>query len=63
MWTLPVWESERALVDLVAKVSHGEVMKERTPNMAARSFAGSKLLGSGVPPRGKDAVRRSVQES
>jgi hypothetical protein len=39
------------------------VMKQRTPHTGATSFAGSKLLGSGVPPRWEDAVRRSVQES
>jgi hypothetical protein len=63
MWTLSVWVSERVLMDLVAKVPHREVMKQRTPHTGATSFAGSKLLGSGVPPRWEDAVRRSVQES
>jgi hypothetical protein len=50
-------------MDLVAKVPHGEVMKERTPHMGATSFTRSELLGSGVAPRWEDAVRRSVQES
>jgi hypothetical protein len=62
-WTLSVWESDRALMDFVAKVPHGEVMKELAPYMGATSFIRWKLLGSGVPPRWDDAVRRSVQES
>jgi hypothetical protein len=62
-WTLSVWESDRALMDFVAKVPHGEVMKELAPHMGAASFTRWKLLGSGVPPRWDDAVRRSVQES
>jgi hypothetical protein len=62
-WTLSVWESDRALMDFVAKVPHGEVMKELAPHMGATSFTRWKLLGSGVPPRWDDAVRRSVQGS
>lgn len=62
-WTLSVWESDRALMDFVAKVPHGEVMKDLAPHMGGTSFTRWKLLGSGVPPRWEDAVRRSVQES
>jgi hypothetical protein len=62
-WTLSVWESDRALMDFVAKVPHGEVMNELAPHMGAASFTRWKLLGSGVPPRWDDAVRRSVQGS
>jgi hypothetical protein len=62
-WTLSVWESDRALMDFVGKVPHREVMKELAPHMGAASFTRWKLVGSGVPPRWDDAVRRSVQES
>jgi hypothetical protein len=62
-WTLSVWESDGALMDFVAKVPHREVMKELAPLMGATSFSRWKLLGSGVPPRWDEAVRRSVQGS
>jgi hypothetical protein len=62
-WTLSVWESDRALMDFVAKVPHGEVMKELAPHMGEASFTRWKLLGTGVPPRWDDAVRRSVRGS
>jgi len=62
-WTLSVWESDRAVMDFVAKVPHAEVMKELAPHMGATSFTRWKLFGSGVPPRWDDAIRRSVQES
>lgn len=62
-WTLSVWESDRALMDFVGNGRHGNVMKDLTPHMGATTFTRWKLLGSGVPPRWEDAVRRSVQES
>jgi hypothetical protein len=62
-WTLSVWESDRALMEFVAKVPHGEIMKALAPHMGATAFTRWKILGSGIPPRWDDADRRSAQES
>jgi hypothetical protein len=62
-WTLSVWESERALMEFVAKVPHGKIMKALAPHMGATAFSRWKILGSGIPPRWEDAIRRSVQGS
>jgi hypothetical protein len=62
-WTISIWDSESALMDFVAKVPHGEVMKKLAPYMGATKFTRWKLLGSGVPPRWDDAFQRSIQES
>jgi hypothetical protein len=62
-WTLSVWESDRALLAFVGQERHGTVMKDLAPHVGATKFTRWKLLGSGVPPRWEDAVRRSVQES
>jgi hypothetical protein len=62
-WTLSVWESDRALMEFVAKVPHGKIMKALAPHMGATAFTRWKILGSDLPPRWDDAVRRSVQEN
>jgi hypothetical protein len=62
-WTLSVWESERALMDFVAKVPHGEVMRTLSPHMGPTKFTNWKLLGSALPPSWNDAIRRMGQES
>jgi len=62
-WTLSVWESDRALMEFVAKAPHGELMKAVAPHMGATAFTRWKILGSDIPPRWDDAIRRSVQES
>jgi hypothetical protein len=62
-WTLSVWDSDRALMDFVAKVPHREGMKEIAPYMGATKFSRWKVLGSDVPPRWDDAIRRMAQEN
>lgn len=62
-WTLSVWESDRALREFVAKEPHGEIMKAVAPHMGATAFTRWKILGSDIPPRWDDAVRRAVQEN
>jgi hypothetical protein len=62
-WTLSVWESERALMDFVSKLPHGEVMRALSPHMGATKFNNWKLLGSAIPPHWNDAIRRAGQES
>jgi hypothetical protein len=62
-WTLSVWENERALMDFVSKVPHGEVMKSLAGHMSATKFTQWKISGSAIPPHWKDAVRRELQET
>jgi hypothetical protein len=62
-WTLSVWEDDRALMDFVAKVPHGEVMKTLAPYMGATKFTRWKILGSAIPPNWDEATRRLSQES
>jgi hypothetical protein len=62
-WTLSVWENEQALMDLVKKMPHGEVMKSLAPYMGATKFTRWKVLGSVIPPSWKDAARRELQET
>lgn len=62
-WTLSVWENQRALMDFVAKIPHGEVMKALAPHMGATKFTQWKVPGSAVPIRWDDALRRELQES
>jgi Domain of unknown function (DUF3291) len=60
-WTLSVWESERALMDFVLNLPHGDVMKSLAPQMGATKFTRWKLPGSAVPPNWDDAVRRESE--
>lgn len=62
-WTLSVWEDERALMDFVVKVPHGEVMKALAPHMGATKFTRWKIPGSAIPPNWDEATRRALQES
>lgn len=62
-WTLSVWESERALMDFVAKAPHADVMKSLSPHMEPTKFTRWKLHGSAVPPNWDDAMRRGKQEA
>jgi len=57
-WTLSVWESSAALMDFVAKVPHGESMKAMAPFMGKTKFAQWKVLGSGIPLKWDEAIRR-----
>ena len=62
-WTLSVWEDARSLMDFVAKVPHGEVMKALSAHMGPTKFTQWKILGTGIPPKWDDAARRGSQES
>ncbi len=61
-WTLSVWESEHALMDFVARIPHGEVMKTLSLHMSATKFTRWKLQGSAVPPTWEYAMKREAQE-
>jgi hypothetical protein len=61
-WTLSVWESDRALMDFVAKVPHGEAMKAIALHMGATKFTRWKTLGSDVPPDWDDAIERMAKD-
>jgi hypothetical protein len=62
-WTLSVWENQRTLMDFVAKVPHGEVMRRLSSHMGATKFTNWKILGSAIPPSWDDATRRVSEES
>jgi hypothetical protein len=61
-WTFSVWENDRALMDFVAKVPHGEAMKSFRPYMGTTKFTRWKLPGSAVPPSWHEAMKREAQE-
>jgi hypothetical protein len=60
-WTLSVWESERALMDFVLNLPHGDVMKSLAPYMGATKFMRWRVLGAALPPDWDDAVRRESE--
>ena len=60
-WTLSVWESERALMDFVRNVPHGDVMESLAAHMGATKFTRWKLPGSALPPYWDDAIRRESE--
>jgi len=62
-WTLSVWESDRALMEFVANMPHGKIMKALAPHIGAVAFTRWKMLGSGIPPRWDDAMHRSEKGS
>jgi hypothetical protein len=62
-WTLSVWESERALMNFVTKMPHGEVMRALSAHTGATKFNNWKLLGSAIPPNWDDAMRHAGPES
>src|SRR5271156_6263988 len=62
-WTLSVWADGRSLMNFVAKVPHGEVMKALSAHMGPTKFTQWKVLGSAIPPQWDEATRRMSQES
>ncbi len=62
-WTLSAWESDRALMDFVARMAHGQVMKTLAPHMGATTFTRWKVFGSALPPDWDDAIRRESKEN
>ncbi len=58
-WTLSVWDSDKALMEFVAKVPHGEAMQKIAPHMDKTNFWRWKLPSAEIPPRWDDAMRRA----
>ncbi len=58
-WTLSAWEDEQALRDFVVKLPHGQAMKAMIPHMRPTNFTKWKVLGSALPLRWEEAMRRS----
>lgn len=59
-WTLSVWESDRALMDFVVKIPHGEAMTKISPFMGPTKITRWKLKGAEMPPRWDAAMRRAI---
>ena len=59
-WTLSVWESDRALMDFVAKVPHGEAMTKISPFMGPTKITRWKSKGAEIPPRWDAAMQRAI---
>ena len=57
-WTLSVWEDQKALMEFVAKIPHGEAMKAMTPHMGATKFTQWKVAGSSLPLSWNEAIVR-----
>ena len=62
-WTLSVWDSDKALMEFVAKVPHADAMKAIAPYMDKTNFWRWKLPSSEIPPRWDDAMRRAAGNS
>ena len=58
-WTLSVWDSDKALMEFVAEVPHGEAMQKIAPYMDKTNFWRWKLPSAEIPPRWDDAMRRA----
>ena len=61
-WTLSVWENQKALMDFVAKIPHGEAMKAMFPHMGPSKFTQWKVKASALPLLWEEAIQRSLQE-
>jgi hypothetical protein len=57
-WTLSVWESSAALMEFVSKVPHSESMKAMAPFMGQTKFTQWKVVGSALPLRWDEVIRR-----
>lgn len=62
-WTLSAWEDEKALMDFVRKIPHGEAMKKLAPHMDRTGFTRWKAPGSALPLKWEDAMQRARQET
>jgi hypothetical protein len=60
-WTLSVWENQKALMDFVARIPHGEAMKAMIPQMGPSKFIQWKVKASALPLRWEEAIQRSLQ--
>lgn len=57
-WTLSVWEDSAALMEFVSKVPHSKSMKAIAPFMGQTKFTQWKVVGSALPLRWDEAIRR-----
>lgn len=61
-WTLSVWESQKSLMDFVAKIPHGEAMKAMIPHMGPSKFTQWKVKALDLPLNWEEAIHRSTHE-
>jgi len=61
-WTLSVWDDQKALMDFVTKIPHGEAMKAMIPHMGPSKFTQWKVKALALPLRLEEAIIRSTQE-
>jgi|SRR5580704_5527677 hypothetical protein len=59
-WTLSVWDNDKALMEFVRKVPHGEAMSKIAPYMDKTNFWRWKLPSGEIPPRWDAAMRRAT---
>ncbi|MFI5339786.1 MAG: DUF3291 domain-containing protein [Candidatus Methylomirabilales bacterium] len=59
-WTLSVWESEKALMELVHAMPHHTVMAALRPAMGPTRFIRWMIHGKGYPPTWEDALARTA---
>jgi hypothetical protein len=57
-WTLSVWENSTELMEFVAKVPHSESIRAMAPFMGQTKFTQWKVVGSALPLRWDEAIRR-----
>jgi hypothetical protein len=57
-WTLSVWEDSVALMEFVSKVPHSDSMKAMALFMGQTKFTRWKVVGSALPLRWDEAIRR-----
>jgi hypothetical protein len=60
-WTLSVWEDQKALMEFVAKLPHGEAMRAMTRHMGRTTFAQWKVAGSSLPLSWSETMQRKHQ--
>jgi len=56
-WTLSVWEDQKALLEFVPKIPHGEAMKAMTAHMGSSKFTQCKVAGSSLPLSWNEALQ------
>jgi hypothetical protein len=57
-WTLSVWEDEKALMEFVAHLPHGEIMESLAPHMGQTKFTQWNIAGASIPPSWSEAKKR-----
>lgn len=62
-WTLSVWDNDKALMEFVSRIPHGEAMQKIAPYMGKTNFWRWKLPSVEIPPRWDDAMHRGAAGS